>query len=183
MSERVTKIDSNRDHSHLAYNEIKSDNEGLRTLIRLSPEEAEYINSYVLAQSTVTNEDINTSKKRKRKTKKRQNRRTSKGNEEAEIVPSPWAFPKTSIDDTSTDDDGTRKLNQMVDNVSHCPTVVVFLPTTRMPRTNAHPVPQTRSAFKLPTRHCYAFPGLWLYRWLHWQRIILETIVCRWKSP
>ncbi len=44
-------------------------------------------------------------KKRKRKTKKRQNRSTSRGNEEAEIVPSPWAFPKTSIDGTSTDDD------------------------------------------------------------------------------
>ncbi len=92
MSERVTKTGSNRDHSELAPNEIKSDNEGFSTLIRLSPEEAEYNGSSVLA--TVTNEDINTSKKRKRKTKKRQNRSTSTGNEEAEMVPSPWAFPK-----------------------------------------------------------------------------------------
>ncbi len=73
MSERITKIDSKRDHSHLASNEIKSDNGTFSTLIRLSPEEAEYNNSSVLA--TVANEDINTSKKRKRKTKKRRNRR------------------------------------------------------------------------------------------------------------
>ncbi len=105
MSERITKIGSNRDHSQLASNEIKSDYEGFNTLIRLSPEEAEYNNSSVLAKSTVTNEDINISKKRKRATKKRQNRRTSKGNEEAEILQSPWAFPNTSIDGTSTVDD------------------------------------------------------------------------------
>ncbi len=73
MSERVTKAGSNRDNSQLASNEIKSDNEGFNTLIRLSPEEAEYNDSSVLA--TVTNEDINTSKKRKRKTKKRQYRK------------------------------------------------------------------------------------------------------------
>ncbi len=64
MSEHVTKTGSNRDHSQLASNEIKSDNEGFSTAIRLSREEAEYNDSSVLA--TVTNEDINTSKKRKR---------------------------------------------------------------------------------------------------------------------
>ncbi len=42
MSERVTKTGSNSDHSQLVSNEIKSDNEGFSTLIRLSPEEAEY---------------------------------------------------------------------------------------------------------------------------------------------
>ncbi len=75
MSECVTKTGSNRDHSQLAPNEIKSDTEGFSTLTRLSPEEAEYNDSSVQAQSTVANKDINTSKKRKRKTKKRQNRR------------------------------------------------------------------------------------------------------------
>ncbi len=73
LRERVTKTGSNRDHSQLAYNEIKSDNEGFSTIIRLCPEGAEYNDSSVLA--TVTNEDINTSKKRKRKTKKRQYRK------------------------------------------------------------------------------------------------------------
>ncbi len=71
----------------------------------------EYHNSRVLAQSTVTNEDIITSTRRKRKTNKRQNRRTSKRNEEVEIVPSSWAFPKRSIDGTSTDDDDMPNLH------------------------------------------------------------------------
>ncbi len=61
MSERVTKTGSNWDHSQQASNEIKSENEGFSTLIRLYPEEAEYNHSSVLA--TVTNEDIYTSKK------------------------------------------------------------------------------------------------------------------------
>ncbi len=81
MSERATKTGSDWDHSQLASNEIK----GFSTLIRLSPGEAKYNASSVLAKSTVPNEDINTSKKRKRKIKKRQNQSTSKGNEEAEI--------------------------------------------------------------------------------------------------
>ncbi len=85
MSERATKTGSDWDHSQLASNEIKSDNEGFSTLIRLSPGEAQYNASSVLAKSTVPNEDINTSKKRKRKIKKRQNQSTSKGNEEVEI--------------------------------------------------------------------------------------------------
>ncbi len=66
MSERVSKTGTTMDHSHLASNEIKSDNEGFSTLIRLSLEEAEYNNSSVLSQSTVANEGIMTSKKRKR---------------------------------------------------------------------------------------------------------------------
>ncbi len=86
MSERVSKIGVHMDHSHLAPDEIKSDKERFSTLIRISPEE-EYNNSSILSQCTVTNEDIITSKKRKRKAKKWQNRRSSKGNEEAEIVP------------------------------------------------------------------------------------------------
>ncbi len=53
---------SNSDHSQPASNGIKSDSEGFSILIRLSPEEAEYNDSSVLA--TVTNVDINTSKKR-----------------------------------------------------------------------------------------------------------------------
>ncbi len=93
MIERITKIGLNRDHSHLASKEIKSDNEDFSTRIRLSPEEAEYNYSSVLSQSAVTTEGIITSKKRNRKAKKKQNRRTSKGNEEAEIEPSLWAFP------------------------------------------------------------------------------------------
>ncbi len=83
MSERVSKIGVHMDHSHLAPDGIKSDKERFRTLIRISPEEVEYNNSSVLSQCTVTKKDIITSKKRKRKAKKRQNGRTSKGNEEA----------------------------------------------------------------------------------------------------
>ncbi len=60
MIEHVTKIGSNRDYCHLASNEI----EGFSTLTRLSPAEAEYNNSST--QSTITNEDIITSKKRKK---------------------------------------------------------------------------------------------------------------------
>ncbi len=83
VSERVSKIGVHMDHSPLAPDEIKSDKERFSTLIRISPQEEEYNNSSVLSQCTVTNEDIITSKKRKRKAKKRQNGRTSKGNEEA----------------------------------------------------------------------------------------------------
>ncbi len=88
MSERISRRATNMDDSHLAPNEVKSDIKSFSTLIHTPPAEVEYNNSPVLSQPTVTQGSTITSKKRKGKTKNRQNLRTSLRNEEAEHVPS-----------------------------------------------------------------------------------------------
>lgn len=76
-------------HSHLPSNQVISAKEGVSTLIHLPPEEAEYNNSSVLSQLTVTQECTILSNKRRYKAKKRQNSRTSKSNKEVEQAYSP----------------------------------------------------------------------------------------------
>ncbi len=48
LSERVTKVGKNMDHSHLVSNEATCDNEGFRTLIQLSQEDVAYSSTFCL---------------------------------------------------------------------------------------------------------------------------------------
>ncbi len=91
------------DHSHLVSNEAICDSEGFSTRIQLSQEDE--VHSSPLCIPTSHPEHTTTTKKRKCKSKKNQNLRTRKTNEDVEQVASLRTFSQASIEGASTDVD------------------------------------------------------------------------------